>query len=93
MKEYLEGQSRFNLKLDASKQLESVINSAVRNLVIGMCIVALLLSSSILCLTGMKPQILGIPILGFIGYLIAFISVSFFLLRYVIRKIRRNKRK
>ena len=41
------------------------------------------------------PEIfgLGIPILGFIGYLIAFISVSFFLLRYVIRKIRRNKRK
>ena len=93
MKEYLEGQSRFNLKLDASRQLESVINSAVRNLVIGMCIVALLLSSSILCLTGMKPQILGIPILGFIGYLIAFISVSFFLTRYIFRKIRRNKRK
>ena len=93
MKEYLEGQSRFNLKLDASRQLESVINAAIRNLVIGMCIVALLLSSSILCLTGMKPQILGIPILGFIGYLIAFISVSFFLLRYIIRKIRSNKRK
>jgi ubiquinone biosynthesis protein len=93
MKEYLEGQSRFNLKLDASREFEDLINSAIRNIVIGMCIVALLLSSSILCLTGMKPQVLGIPFLGFLGYLTAFVSVAFFLVRFIIRKVRRHKRK
>ena len=54
MQEYLEGQARFNLKLETTPELELMVASAVRNLVIGMCIVALLIGSSILCLTDMQ---------------------------------------
>ena len=67
MQEYLEGQARFNLKLETTPELELMVASAVRNLVIGMCIVALLIGSSILCLTDMQPRFLGIPVLGVIG--------------------------
>ena len=43
---------------------------------------------SILCTTDMEPKILGIPVLGFIGFAAA-LSVSVLLIvRYIIRKVR-----
>ncbi|MDD6666389.1 MAG: lipopolysaccharide core heptose(II) kinase RfaY [Lachnospiraceae bacterium] len=92
MREYLRGHSRFNLNLDTTDNLVLVVDRAVRNLVIGLCIAGLLVGSSILCTTQMKPQIFGIPFLGFLGYLIAISAIIFFVGRYEIRKIRRWRR-
>lgn len=92
MQEYLEGQARFNLKLETTPELELMVASAVRNLVIGMCIVALLIGSSILCLTDMQPRFLGIPVLGVIGYLTAFASTLYFFIRYFWRKYFKKKK-
>ena len=86
MQEYLEGQGRMNLKLEASTEFAQIIYSSIRNLVIGMCIVALLIASSILCLTDMQPQVLGIPFLGAVGYFLAFASTMYFFARYIWRK-------
>jgi ubiquinone biosynthesis protein len=91
MKEYLAGHGRMTLRLETSEELSQLVYSSVRNLVIGMCIVALLIASSILCLTDMTPRIFGIPFLGFFGYLIAFGSSLYFLIRYFIRKFRKRK--
>ena len=92
MQEYLEGQARVNLKLETSPELEMMVASAVRNLVIGMCIVALLIGSSILCLTDMEPRLLGIPVLGVIGYVTAFASTLYFFIRYFWRKYFKKKK-
>jgi ubiquinone biosynthesis protein len=92
MQEYLEGQARVNLKLETSPELEMMVASAVRNLVIGMCIVALLIGSSILCLTDMEPRLLGIPVLGVIGYVTAFCSTLYFFIRYFWRKYFKKKK-
>ena len=86
LNEMLRGQSRFNLKLEASRSLDQLVNSAVRNLVIGLCIVALLVSSSILCTTDMEPKMLHIPLLGALGYFVALVSIAFFVFRYFWRK-------
>ncbi|MDO4805011.1 MAG: lipopolysaccharide core heptose(II) kinase RfaY [Lachnospiraceae bacterium] len=86
MQEYLEGQARANLKLELSKDFAQVIFASIRNLVIGMCIVALLIASSILCLTDLEPRILGIPLLGAFGYFVAFLSTMYFFARYFWRK-------
>ena len=91
MQEYLEGQGRMNLKLEASTEFAQIIYSSIRNLVIGMCIVALLIASSILCLTDMQPQVLGIPFLGAIGYFLAFASTMYFFARYIWRKFFKKK--
>lgn len=93
VKEYLKGQGRMNLKLDTTEDLSQLVWSSVRNMVIGLCIVALLISSSILCTTTMKPRVLGIPLLGAIGYFIAVSSTVYLLLRYLIRKIRKYRGK
>ena len=40
-------------------------------------------------MTDMEPKVHGLPALGFIGYLIAFGAMGFFLLRFLIRKIKK----
>ena len=55
--------------------------------VIGLCLAALLISSSIICLTDMWPKVLGIPLLGASGYFLAIIISAYLVLRYF-----RNKR-
>ena len=92
MQEYLEGQARVNLKLEVSNEFAQIIFASIRNLVIGMCILALLIASSILCLTDMKPQFMGIPFLGVLGYFIAFCSTMYFFARFVWRKFFKKKK-
>ena len=48
----------------------------INKLIIGIISSALLLGSSIICTTNMTPQIMEIPILGVLGYLVAvFLSI------------------
>ena len=77
LKEHLEGQSSINIDLHSSEELTNVISSAIRNLMIGLCVAALLIASSVICTTDMSPKVLGIPVLGFAGYAFAMaVSIS-----------------
>ena len=49
----------------------------------GLWVMALLISSSIICTTDMKPKILGIPALGAIGYLGAFVIVLYVFIKHI----------
>ncbi len=83
---YLKGQMRLHMDLHASSTLERLLLRLVRNLVMGLWVMALLISSSILCTTDMQPKILGIPALGAIGYFIAFAIAMFVFLRRLFSK-------
>lgn len=67
------GQTSINLDLHATDDLTLMLNALVRRLVMGFLIMALLISSSIICTTNMEPKLLGIPALGAIGYFLAII--------------------
>lgn len=86
LKDLLQGQTDVNILLHSSPNLTEVIASAIRNLVIGVCIAALLISSSIICTTGMKPIIFGIPALGFAGYAFALSVSAALVIRYLYHK-------
>ncbi len=86
LREYERGETRIRLDLHSAEQLTQLLHHLVRNLVIGFCEAALLISASIICTTQMRPRILGIPALGFLGYLGAVCVAAFFVLRYFIRK-------
>ena len=64
IEEYERGQTRINLDMHSSDQLSGLLHRLVRNIVMGLWVMALLISSSIVCTTDMKPRILGIPALG-----------------------------
>lgn len=91
MKEHLRGKGRMTLDLEPTSELTAVIDRAVRNLVIGLCIAGLLVGSSIICTTNLRPHILGIPFLGFIGFFIAVAAIFYFSGRYFLRKWRRKR--
>lgn len=65
------GRLKVNLEVMDSYQPIYLIDKIVNKLI--MCIVAaaLLIGSSLICTTEMTPQILGIPALGFMGYIAA----------------------
>lgn len=73
IKNTLRGQTKINLDLESSRPLMEEFNRIMNHLIICIFAAALLLGSSLICTTNMHPQILGIPALGFIGYLLAFV--------------------
>lgn len=83
---YLKGQTRVNLDLHASDDLARLLRRLVRNVVMGLWVMALLISSSIICTTDMKPKIMGIPALGAFGYLVAFAIVMYVFLKHIFSK-------
>lgn len=80
---YTNGQTRINLDLHSTQDLNMILKSVTRHLVAGFLIAALLISSSIICTTGMSPKILGIPALGMIGYILAFVLTVAIFLKYL----------
>lgn len=79
---HMKGQTKVNLELHASDDLSRLLRRLIRNIVMGLWVMALLISSSIICTTDMKPKILGIPALGALGYLIAFVIVMYVFLKH-----------
>ena len=82
LEEYLKGQARVNMELDSTKNLSQLLRRLVRNVVMGLWVMALLISSSIICTTDMKPKMLGIPALGFFGYVLAFLICLYVFIRH-----------
>ena len=76
LRSYMQGQTSINLDLHATDDLTVMLNALVRRLVMGFLIMALLISSSIICTTDMKPKLLGIPALGAIGYFLAILFTA-----------------
>ena len=83
MDEFMKGQSKVNLDLRVSKDLAFLLRRLVRNIVMGLWVMALLISSSIICTTDMSPKILGIPALGAIGYILAFLIVLYVFIKHI----------
>lgn len=86
MQGYLKGQTRINMDLHASDDLTRLLRRLVRNIVMGLWVMALLISSSIICTTDMTPKILGIPALGAFGYMIAFVIVMYVFIKHMLSR-------
>ena len=86
LEEYLKGQARINMELDATKKFSNLMRRLVRNVVMGLWVMALLISSSIICTTDMKPKLLGIPALGFFGYILAFVICLYVFIRHLLTR-------
>ena len=85
---HMKGQTKVNLELHVSDDLSQLLRRLIRNIVMGLWVMALLISSSIICTTDMTPKILGIPALGALGYLIAFVIVMYVFLKHFFQENR-----
>lgn len=89
LREYSSGQTRINLDIHAADELEDLVGRLSRHFNLGIWVMALLISSSIICTTDMKPRLFGIPALGFFGYLLALVLVIYILVSYLIHRKRK----
>ena len=86
LRDYTKGESRIHLDLHISKDFSKLLARLIRNIVLGLWVMALLISSSILCTTNMTPRICGIPALGALGYFMAVIIMIYVFLRHIFSK-------
>jgi ubiquinone biosynthesis protein len=73
LKMTVKGQSKLNVEFVGSEEPLGKINKMVNRLIVCVLCAAALLSSSLICMTDMEPKILGIPLLGAMGYFAAFV--------------------
>jgi ubiquinone biosynthesis protein len=92
IEEYSKGLAPIKMEMGISERSEPFVKDIVRMLVDGFVIVALLVSSSIIILSGVRPLVYGIPLLGLIGYLLAGLRVAISIIRQL-WKNRRNRRR
>ena len=83
---YMKGQTRVNLDLHVSKDLAELLRRLVRNIVMGLWVMALLISSSIICTTDMTPKIMGIPAFGVLGYFGALVILMYLFIKHFMKK-------
>ncbi len=78
------GQTRLNIELVGSEEPLGKLNKMVNRIIICILCAAALIGSSLICLTDMEPKLLGIPLLGALGYFAAFV-LSVWLLAGIIK--------
>lgn len=71
LKMTMSGQTKVNLDLTGSEEPLRRLDKMINKLILGIICAALLMGSSIICTTNMTPQIMEIPFLGALGYLVA----------------------
>ncbi|MDH7879807.1 ABC1 kinase family protein [Bifidobacterium catenulatum] len=86
------GQLRVNMELVGSQEPIHLLANMVNRLTMALIVVGLFIGSSIVYYAGIKPVIFGIPIVGFLGYVIAFI-LSVWIVFDIYFKGRSNKKR
>ena len=67
------GQIKVNGDIEVSSRILATAYASVGRISVALLSAGLFLGSSILCTTAMQPQLLGVPLLGVLGYVGAFV--------------------
>ncbi|MCD8327162.1 MAG: hypothetical protein LUC90_10935 [Lachnospiraceae bacterium] len=68
LQEFRRGDADMNFHVQTTDQFTDLLYHLVHTVIKGLLIMALLISSSIICTTDMQPQLFGMPVLAVIGY-------------------------
>lgn len=85
LKMAIKGQAKFNLELIGSEEPLRELDKMVNKVILCITDSAILMASSLICTTNMTPKAMGIPLLGFFGYLTALI-LSIILIWDILKK-------
>lgn len=80
------GQMKVNLRLLDLEGIMPDVNRMVDRVIICILIAALLMGSSIVCTTKLKPMVLDIPLLGLVGFLISFVMSIWLFIKMLVRR-------
>nr|WP_236027931.1 AarF/UbiB family protein [Bifidobacterium pongonis] len=85
------GQLRVNMELVGSEEPFQQLSDMVNRLTMALIVVGLFIGSSIVYYAGIKPVVFGIPIVGFMGYIVAF-TLGCWIVLDILIKGRKKKR-
>ena len=88
LKMTIKGQTKINMELSGSDETFHDLRKMMDKLVLAIISAALIIGSSLICTTNMKPQIADIPLLGFAGYIAAAV-LMFMLVMGILKKPKR----
>ena len=86
------GQLRVNMEMVGSQEPIHLLANMVNRLTMALIVVGLFIGSSIVYYAGIKPVIFGIPIVGFLGYVLA-VVLSVWIVFDIYFKGRSNKKR
>lgn len=86
------GQLRLNMELVGAEEPMRKLSDMVNRITMALIVVGLFVGSSIVYFAGMKPIIFGIPVVGFLGYVIAFVLSCWIVLDIILKGRRPKKR-
>jgi len=90
LRDYMSGQNHMSMELKTSDNLAWLLRKLVQNLVLGMWVLALLIASSILCTSDMEPKVFRMPLLSFLGFVMAGGIVLFLIIRHFATRPKRE---
>ena len=82
------GQIKVNGDIEVSSRILATVYASVGRLSLALLSAGLFLGSSILCTTHMQPQLLGVPLLGVLGYVGAFVLGAYTVFRIMVSRHR-----
>jgi ubiquinone biosynthesis protein len=80
------------MQLVGSQEPFAMLSDMVNRLTMALIVVGLFVGSSIVYFAGMKPIVFGIPVVGFMGYVVAFV-LSVWIVFDIYFKGRRKKKR
>lgn len=86
------GQLRVNMELAGAEEPMRMLSEMVNRLTMALIVVGLYVGSSIVYFAGVPPIVFGIPVVGFMGYVVAFV-LSAWIVFDIYFKGRRSKRR
>lgn len=86
------GQLRVNMELVGSQEPFAMLSDMVNRLTMALIVVGLFVGSSIVYFAGMKPIVFGIPVVGFMGYVVAFVLSAWIVFDIAIKGHRKKRR-
>ena len=85
------GKLRVNMELVGSEEPFQQLSDMVNRLTMALIVVGLFIGSSIVYYAGIKPVVFGIPIVGFMGYIVAFVLGCWIVLDILIKGRKRKR--
>lgn len=79
------GQTKLNIELTDTEDYIRVFHRAAGYLVLGLIASALFIGASLLCMTQLRPQVLGMPWISFAGFVLSGILILYLLFRILFR--------
>jgi ubiquinone biosynthesis protein len=94
LNELKKGELQISMQLKNVEEPVNALRRSVERLEMSIIVAGLFIGSSMLCLTGMHPQILGIPVIGFIGYVCAVVIAGYLVWKlHVAETVKKQKQK